>query len=75
MCEGLAGLQPGRWLHADHPCLDTHESGAIWHVGYENVAVDRQGVVDAWTDAEVLKIIEQRDIRLVSYGDVKTGTL
>lgn len=71
--ESLAALGPGRWLHVDHPCLDTHESRAIWHVGYETVAADRQGVVDAWTDAEVLKIIEQRGIRLVSYGNVKSG--
>lgn len=73
--ECLAQLRPGRWLHVDHPCLDTHESRAIYHVGYETVSADRQGVVDAWTDAEVLRIIEQRGIRLVSYGDVKSGAI
>jgi len=73
--QNLEALQPGRWLHVDHPCLDTHESRAIGHVGYENVAVDRQGVVDAWTDDRVQEIIAQRGIRLVSYGDVKNGVL
>ena len=71
--QNLEALQPGRWLHVDHPCLDTHESQAIWHVGYEKVAVDRQGVVDAWTDGRVQEIIAARGIRLVSYGDVKRG--
>ena len=71
--QNLEALQPGRWLHVDHPCLDTHESRAIWHVGYERVAVDRQGVVDAWTDPRVLKIVAERGIRLVSYGDVKNA--
>ncbi|MBI3958338.1 MAG: ChbG/HpnK family deacetylase [Chloroflexi bacterium] len=73
--ENLAVLQPGRWIHVDHPCLDTHESRAVWHVGYEEVAVDRQGVVDAWTDSRVLEIVAERGIRLVSYGDVKNGAL
>jgi chitin disaccharide deacetylase len=73
--QNLEALQPGRWLHVDHPCLDTHESQAIWHVGYEKVAVDRQGVVDAWTDGRVQEIIAARGIRLVSYGDVKRGAV
>jgi hypothetical protein len=46
---------------------------AIHHPGYETVAVDRQGVVDAWTDSKVLQIIADRGIQLVSYGDVKQG--
>jgi predicted glycoside hydrolase/deacetylase ChbG (UPF0249 family) len=66
--QNLEALQPGRWL-------DTHESQAIWHVGYEKVAVDRQGVVDAWTDEQVKDIIEVRGIRLVSYGDVKRDAI
>ncbi|MEZ4609450.1 MAG: hypothetical protein R2838_04180 [Caldilineaceae bacterium] len=33
------------------------ETRAIHHPGYENVAADRQGVVDAWTDSRVLEII------------------
>lgn len=71
--ENLASLQPGRWIFVDHPALDHPESRAIHHAGYENVAVDRQGVVDAWTDARVLEIIAERGIQLVSYGDVRRG--
>lgn len=70
---GLAALQPGRWIHVDHPAYDMPETRAIHHVGYEGVAVDRQGVVEAWTDAEVLGLIKERGIQLVSYGDVKRG--
>lgn len=71
MCEGLAALTPGRWIHIDHPAYDMPETRAIHHVGYEGVAVDRQGVVEAWIDPAVLAIIEQRGIQLVSYGDVR----
>ncbi|MFN8442802.1 MAG: ChbG/HpnK family deacetylase [Caldilineaceae bacterium] len=71
--QNLETLTPGRWIFVDHPAYDMPESRAIYHVGYENVAVDRQGVVEAWTDAEVLEIIARRNIQLVSYGDVKAG--
>lgn len=67
----LAALEPGRWLFVDHPAYDHPESRAIGHPGYEHVAADRQGVVDAWTDPQVLEIIKDRNIRLVSYGDVR----
>ncbi|MBI1299776.1 ChbG/HpnK family deacetylase [bacterium] len=73
--ENLAALQPGRWLFVDHPAYDQPETRAIHHPGYEAVAADRQGVVDAWTDAEVLRIIAERGIQLVSYGDVRHGRL
>lgn len=71
--QTLDALTPGRYIHVDHPAYDTPETRQIHHVGYEGVAVDRQGVVEAWTDAEVQAIIERRHIRLVSYGDVKRG--
>ncbi|MEZ4679920.1 MAG: ChbG/HpnK family deacetylase [Caldilineaceae bacterium] len=73
MRKGIAELGPGRWIHVDHPAYDAPETRGIHHVGYEGVAVDRQGVVDAWTDPEVLALIEQRGIQLISYGDVKRG--
>lgn len=73
--QTLESLTPGRWLHVDHPAYDSPETRAVHHVGYEGVAVDRQGVVDAWTDTEVLAIIKRRNIQLVSYGDIKRGLL
>ncbi len=73
--QNLETLAPGRWLFVDHPAYDQPETRAIHHPGYENVATDRQGVVDAWTDSQVLKIVEDRGIRLVSYADVRQGRL
>jgi hypothetical protein len=34
------------YLFVDHPDLDTPELRAIHHIGYENVADDRQGAED-----------------------------
>ena len=71
----LDGLEAGRtYLFVDHPGLDSPELRAIHHVGYEDVAADRQGVTDAWTDPRVRKRIEERGIRLVGYRDLRAAT-
>ena len=43
----------------------------VMHVGYENVAVDRQGVTDLLKSEEVLKVIQERGIKLI---DINTLT-
>lgn len=67
----LDGLQDGStYLFVEHPGLDTPELRAIHHIGYEEVAVDRQGVTDMWTDAAVRKMIESKRIELIGYRDL-----
>lgn len=68
----LNGLQPGQtYLFLDHPGLNDEELQAIHHIGYENVAEDRQGVTDLWTDKDIKALIQRRKIRLISYRDLK----
>ncbi len=66
----LEALSPGTWLFVDHPALDTPEMRATGHVGYEQVAVDRQGVTDAWTSPVAKEIVKRRGIELVGYRDL-----
>jgi predicted glycoside hydrolase/deacetylase ChbG (UPF0249 family) len=66
----LDGLSPGTWLFVDHPALDSEEMRAVHHVGYEDVAVDREGVVEAWTSPIVKEAVRRRGVVLVSYRDV-----
>ncbi len=67
----LNKLQAGNtYLFVDHPGLDTPELRAIHHIGYDNVAADRQGVTDTWVDAEVKEIIRKKGIQLISYKDL-----
>lgn len=73
LCQNLKTLTPGRWLFVDHPAYDHPETRAVHHPGYETVATDRQGVVDAWTDGRVLEIVALRGIQLVSYADIREG--
>ena len=58
------------YLFVDHPGIDTPELRAIYHIGYEDVAVDRQGVTDAWTDPRVKDAIKKKGIQLISYADL-----
>jgi len=68
----LDSLKPGNtYLFVDHPALDGPEMRAVYHIGYENVATDRQGVTDIWTDPVVIAAIKKKNIQLVSYADLK----
>ena len=58
-------------LFVDHPGEDHPELRAIYNRGYQDVAADRQGVTDVWTDAEVKDAIRRRNIRLISYADCR----
>ncbi|HYC83660.1 MAG TPA: polysaccharide deacetylase family protein [Chryseosolibacter sp.] len=68
----IHSLQPGNtYLFVDHPGLDNDELRAISHIGYENVATDRQGVTDLFTSREVIQLIREKKIQLISYKDLK----
>lgn len=67
----LATLQPGNtYVFVDHPGLDTDELRGIWHIGYENVAQDRQGVTDIFTSEIIKTEIKNTGIELISYKDL-----
>lgn len=67
----LGKLEKGKtYLFVDHPGLDSPELRAIHHIGYEDVAVDRQGVTDTWTSDEVKAAIKRYDVQLISYKDL-----
>jgi predicted glycoside hydrolase/deacetylase ChbG (UPF0249 family) len=66
----LGKLEKGKtYLFVDHPGLDNEELRAVSHIGYENVAVDRQGVTDLFTNDEVRKEIRRLGIQLISYKE------
>jgi len=68
----IESLVPGEtYLFVDHPALDGPEMRAIYHIGYENVATDRQGVTDVFTSPLVMEAIKRKKIRLISYADLK----
>lgn len=67
----LSKLEPGRtYIFVDHPGVDGEELRAVSHIGYENVAADRQGVTDVFTNQKVKALIKQKGIRLIGYRDL-----
>jgi chitin disaccharide deacetylase len=70
----LNKLQPGNtYWFLDHPGIADAELQAVYHIGYENVADDRQGVTELFTSEKVKAVIRQRGIQLISYADLKKG--
>lgn len=64
----LETLEPGLWLHIDHPSTNDAEVLAISTRGH--VAADRSGNVEMWTSPIVREVIERRGIVLTSYRDL-----
>ena len=58
-------------MFVDHAAYNDSEMETVMHVGYEDVAVDRQGVTDLLKSPEVLKVINELGIKLI---DIKTLT-
>jgi predicted glycoside hydrolase/deacetylase ChbG (UPF0249 family) len=68
----LSKLEKGKtYLFVDHPGLDSPELRSIYHIGYEDVAIDRQGVTDVWTNDKVKQAIKKYGIELITYKDLK----
>lgn len=68
----LNKLEAGKsYMFLDHPGLDNEELRAVYHIGYEKVAQDRQGVTDVFTGEKVKQVIKEKGIQLISYKDVK----
>ncbi|MFT3683087.1 MAG: polysaccharide deacetylase family protein [Ferruginibacter sp.] len=67
----LNKLEPGKtYWFLDHPGFSDDELKAVFHIGYEDVAGDRQGVTDLFTSEKVKAVIKQKAIQLISYADL-----
>lgn len=66
----LESLTPGTYLFVEHPAYDTPEVQAVYHIGYTDVAADRQGVTDMLTSDRVKEAIRRLGIQCISYADL-----
>lgn len=67
----LNSLENGKtYMFLDHPALANEEIETIGHIGYEDVAFDRQGVTDLFTSKKVKQAIEDKGIKLINYNDL-----
>jgi CubicO group peptidase (beta-lactamase class C family)/predicted glycoside hydrolase/deacetylase ChbG (UPF0249 family) len=64
----LEKLEAGKsYLFVDHPAYDNLEMQGVSHIGYEDVAVDRQGVTDTWKSEKVKETVTNQEIELVNF--------
>ncbi len=67
----LNKLEPGKtYIFLDHPGICNDELRAVWHIGYEDVCTDRQGVTDLYTNEKVKSLIKQKGIQLIGYREL-----
>jgi chitin disaccharide deacetylase len=67
----LNKLEPGKtYIFVDHPGINNDELKAVYHIGYEDVCTDRQGVTDLYTNDKVKALIKQKGIKLIGYKDI-----
>ena len=69
--NALNKVKPGEtYVFVEHPGLMNDELRAVSHIGYEDVAGDRQGVTDLFTSEKVKALIKERGIQLIGYKDL-----
>ncbi len=71
LIEILENLEPGNYILITHPDLDTPDTRALFHTGYEDVAGDRQSDTDMLTSSRLKQAIKQLGIQVISYADLK----
>ncbi|MEX2565089.1 MAG: polysaccharide deacetylase family protein [Cyclobacteriaceae bacterium] len=67
----MENLEAGKtYQFVDHPAYDNLEMQGVSHIGYEDVAVDRQGVTDTWTSEKVKEAVAKNGIELVNFSTI-----
>ncbi len=67
----LNKLEAGKnYIFVDHPAFNNDEMQTVGHIGYEDVAVDRQGVTDMLTSSKVKQAVKDKGIELITYNDL-----
>lgn len=69
--EAIRNMEPGTYLYVEHPAMDTPELETIGHKGYYGVGYDREGVTAIFTSEIVKKAIKEKNVKLISYQDLK----
>ena len=69
--SALNKMEQGKtYIFIEHPGLDNAELRAVYHIGNENVAIDREAVTDVFTNEKVKSAIKQKGIQLIGYKDL-----
>lgn len=68
--KALDKVEAGKtYIFIDHPAYNDSEMETVMHIGYEDVAVDRQGVTDLLKSPELAEAIKAKGIKLITFSE------
>lgn len=68
----LQNLKPGKkYMFIEHPAYDDSEMATVFHIGYEDVAADRQGVTDLYKSERVKQALKDYNVELITVNQLK----
>lgn len=68
----IQNLKPGKkYIFVEHPAYDDSEMENVFHIGYEDVAADRQGVTDLYKSERVKKALKAHNVELITVNQLK----
>lgn len=68
----IQNLKPGKkYMFIDHPAYNDDEMATVFHIGYEDVADDRQGVTDLYKSERVKKALNDYNVELITVNQLK----
>lgn len=70
----IKNLKPGgKYMFVEHPAYDDTEMETVFHIGYEDVGPDRQGVTDLYKSERIKQALETNNVQLVTVNDLRTS--
>lgn len=69
--KAIEEMTPGTYLFVEHPAYNTNEMQTVGHIGYMDVGVDRQRVIEMFMSDKVKAALTKKGVKLVSYNDLK----
>ena len=67
----LKNLKPGTWQFYEHPGMLIEGEERGWHIGAEDDAIYRDNVTKTLINEELMNVIEERNIELIGYNDLR----
>ena len=68
----IQNLKPGKkYIFVEHPAYNDSEMESVFHIGYEDVAADRQGVTDLYKSERVKKALKDYNVELITVNQLK----
>jgi predicted glycoside hydrolase/deacetylase ChbG (UPF0249 family) len=69
--QAIQAMTPGTYMFLEHPAYNTNEMETVGHIGYMEVGIDRQKVIEMFMSDKIKDALVKKGVRLISYADLK----